>query len=55
MPFVIFGQEARSKYRSIISETSGRMEAVSKDRKKSIQRAREYYKLKEEAKVVSYF
>lgn len=43
--------EARSKYRSIITETSARMETISRDKKKSIHRAREYYKLKEEAKV----
>lgn len=42
--------EARSKYRSIITETSAKMEAVSRDIKKSIHRAREYYRLKEEAK-----
>ena len=50
--FLVPHQEARSKYRSIITETSARMEFVSQDIKRSIQRAREYYKLKEEAKLV---
>ncbi|WAQ93685.1 3BP5-like protein [Mya arenaria] len=44
-------QEARTKYRSIVSTTSGQMEQIAHDRKKSIQKAREYYKLVTEAKL----
>ncbi|XP_052803575.1 SH3 domain-binding protein 5-like [Mya arenaria] len=43
--------EARTKYRSIVSTTSGQMEQIAHDRKKSIQKAREYYKLVTEAKL----
>lgn len=43
--------EARSKYRSIVSGTSGQMEVIAHSRKKSIQKAREYYKLSVEAKL----
>ncbi|XP_060592552.1 SH3 domain-binding protein 5-like [Ruditapes philippinarum] len=43
--------EARSKYRIIVSGTSGQMEIIAKGRKKSIQKAREYYKLSLDAKL----
>jgi len=42
--------EARSKYRSIVSEISNQMEHIAHDRKKSIQKSREYYRLIGEAK-----
>ncbi|KAL4222498.1 SH3 domain-binding protein 5 [Mactra antiquata] len=43
--------EARTKYRSIVSGTSSEMEAVSKGKKTNIKRAREYYKIASDAKL----
>ncbi|XP_060081808.1 SH3 domain-binding protein 5-like [Ylistrum balloti] len=45
-------KEARSKYRMTFTEASHKMALISKDKKKSIQKAREYYELREEAKKV---
>lgn len=44
--------EARAKYRMTFNEASHKMALISKDKKKSIQKAREYYELREEAKKV---
>ncbi|XP_033761452.1 SH3 domain-binding protein 5-like [Pecten maximus] len=44
--------EARAKYRMTFTEASHKMALISKDKKKSIQKAREYYELREEAKKV---
>ncbi|XP_021358139.1 SH3 domain-binding protein 5-like [Mizuhopecten yessoensis] len=44
--------EARAKYRMTFADASHKMALISKDKKKSIQKAREYYELREEAKKV---
>lgn len=43
--------EARVKYRLTFTEASNKMTQVARKRKKSIQRAREYFGLKEQAKI----
>lgn len=45
-------QEARTKYRTIVSGASSQMETIARDQKRCIQKSREYYKTVAEAKVV---
>ena len=45
-------QEARTKYRFIVSTTSTQMETIAHDRKRSIRKAREYYRVFVDAKLV---